>query len=116
MKGSTGTRYKNLRRQCIRFNFGNKTRTFLQQSKIVGRKSGYEIILYIPDESYLKFAIIDNSAVVIESDIDKSVYVGDAVNIAITKTRQKTLQKPYTDCEVRDSASSDYEYIQVSCV
>jgi len=94
--------------KCVQLNYG-KNKTELDIAKVEGGDYRYDFRLYIPHDSYVTFAVTDNSARVVNEEVRELVFPGQISFIALSKTVQSTLGPPYSKCnETKD-------YRQVAC-
>ena len=100
---------------CIRFNFGSNA-TILQKSELEGPDLGYKIMLYIPNRAQVWLGLLDNNDLAVDSDIKKKIIPGDYNEITLSKSIQKSLPDPFSNCEETPSLSgSVVSHRQVNC-
>ena len=94
---------------CVQLNHGINL-TELDISKGEGYRYSYSFYLYIPPDSYVFFAVTDNSARLVVDEVREEVYPGHLTNIVLSKTVQSALGPPYSTC------NETQEFRQVNCV
>jgi hypothetical protein len=83
--------------KCFQLNYGKNTSS-LQQLMGEGRSFGYSIVFYIPREPYIQFAVTENNVRAVSAEILIPLYPGHVNRISLSRTTQKMLSKPFSDC------------------
>jgi len=95
---------------CVQMNHGTN-KTDLDKAEGEGSNNGYSMMLYTPPHyPFLHlFAMTDNAARVVLSDVREKVIPGQDTQIALSKTVQTALGPPYSPCNMTQ------DYRQVTC-
>jgi len=95
---------ENYVKHCVQLNRKNVT------VKIGDTYLGYQIYLYTHNDARLVLAVTDNSARVVEEEVEEDIFPGQDTQYVLSKTVQIALGPPYSNC----NQSSDYR--QVNCI
>jgi len=97
------------RYNCFQLNNGVNP-VELIKSKHAGWDYYFNIVLYLPEGAWFRFAVNDNNDKVVSQDVNKEAFPGQYSEIDLIKTNQISLGPPYSNC------NETKNYRQINCI